>query len=303
MVLCVCYFCSVLRVVYDWRSFDSYFNLSLVNHHYDRNCKKIESVLPLATMPKGKLLRVWRRCVETDKLTSGFINKRFGTDNINVFTNCPLYTSLAKNDNYYKEFVNRGLVRTAKRGEYSKIIEEISYRLLNFFTLESSLQARLDSISSEWENRFVVGMQIRIGIGNSAFSDNCKFLFQKDIDTFITYADYYSKKSNKEPLWFISTDSPDVEFLFKGKYGNKVFMINDLPMKHSKVLAYNYGDPATQRAVLDNYLLSKSDLLLTTGWSSFGEIALGRMDKGTTILITRSDPIKDPPPLVTFDRT
>lgn len=71
-------------------------------------------------------------------------------------------------------------------------------------------------------------------------------------------------------------------------------------MKHSKILAYNFFEPSVQRAILDNYLLSKSDLLLTTAWSSFGEMALGRMPKGTTIMITRSDPIRDPPPVLSF---
>lgn len=253
-------------------------------------------------MPKGKLLRVWRRCVEIDSLKVGDINSRFGEENINVFTNCPLYTSLAKNDLYYDAFVQRGLVRTAKRGEYAVIMEEIYYRLLNFFTLEKELLTKYNTITMDWDQRYVVGMQIRVGIGNGNFADNCKFLFYKDLDTFIHYAEYYSNRTAKEPLWFVSTDSPDVEFQFKSRFGRKVFTISDLPMKHSKVSAYHYRDPATQRAILDNYLLSKSDLLLTTGWSSFGEIALGRMKQGSTILITRSDSIKDPPPLVTFNR-
>lgn len=248
------------------------------------------------------MLRVWRRCVETNKLKRGIINNRYGEKNLNIFTNCPLYTSLAKNDLYYDEFVKRGLVRTAKRGDYDKIIEELYFRLLNFFSLEPSLQRRSDSISKDWHNRYVVGMQIRVGIGNSAFSDNCKFLFKSDIRTFIHYAEYYSNQTKKKPLWFVSTDAPDVEFMFKTTYGKKVFTISDLPMKHTKVLAYSYKDPGVQRAILDNYLLSKSDLLITTAWSSFGEMALGRMSKGSTILITRGDPIMDPPPIVLFDR-
>lgn len=253
-------------------------------------------------MGKGALLRVWRRCVETKKLKEGLINDHLGKKNLNVFTNCPIYTSLAKNDLYYDEFVKRGLVRTAKRGEYSKIMEEIYYRLLNFFHLEPSLYYKLMDISKDWGNRYIVGMQIRVGIGNSNFADNCKFLFQKDIHTFIYYADYYSNRTSKEPLWFVSTDSPDVESMFKMQYGSRVFTVSDLPMKHTKVLAYNPKDPAVQRAILDNYLLSKSDLLITTAWSSFGEMALGRMSQGSTILITRSDAIIDPPPLVQFNR-
>lgn len=256
----------------------------------------------VAKMPKGSLLLVWRRCVETNKLRYGYLNETFGDKNIHVYTNCPLYESLAKNELYYDEFVKRGLVRTAKRGDYQHIIEEIYFRLLNFFSLESSLNKKLESIVEEWKDRFVIGMQIRVGIGNSAFSDNCKFLFQKDINTFIHYAKYYSNRTSKEALWFVSTDSPDVEFLFKSQFGKKVFILNDLPMKHTKVLAYSYFDPAVQRAILDNYLLSKSDILITTAWSSFGEMAVGRMCRGSTILITRSDPILDPPPLVTFNR-
>ena len=84
---------------------------------------------------------------------------------------------------------------------------------------------------------------------------------------------------------------------------NVTKIVSSLPMRHTKTLAYNYYDPAVQRAILDNYLLSRSNLLITTAWSSFGEMAVGRMDSGSTILITRSDPIKDPPPLVTINHT
>ena len=204
---------------------------------------------------------------------------------------------------YYEDFVNRGLIRTAHRGDYKTIASEIYYRLLNFFTLEDSLQEKLDSIMRQWKDHYVVGLQIRVGLGNSAFLDNCKFLFERDIDTFIYYAQYYSNRTSLKPLWFVSTDSPKVEEELTKKYPQYVFSIKDLPLKHTKSLVYQYSEPASQRAILDNYLLSHSDLLLTTAWSSFGEIALGRMDSGNTIMITRSDPIFNPPPLVKFNRT
>lgn len=70
------------------------------------------------------------------------------------------------------------------------------YRLLNFFSLESSLQTKLDSVTSKWKDRYVVGLQIRVGLGNSAFLDNCKFLFMDDIKTFVYYADYYSNRTS-----------------------------------------------------------------------------------------------------------
>ena len=127
--------------------------------------------------------------------------------------------------------------------------------------------------------------------------------FFDDIQKFIYYAEYYSNRTSKQPIWFISTDSPSVEDMFKKRYKDRIFTLDSLPMRHTKTLAYNYYDPAVQRAILDNYLLSRSNLLITTAWSSFGEMAVGRMDSGSTILITRSDPIKDPPPLVTINHT
>lgn len=231
------------------------------------------------------------------------MNDYFGFGNIRLYTNCPLFRSLAKNDEYYSTFVNRGLVRTAKRGEYDKIADEIYFRLLHFFSLEKSIQATYEQIKTSWENHFVVGMQIRVGIGNGNFADNCKFLFASDVQTFIHYAQYYTNRTTLKPIWFVSTDSPDVEMMFKQQYADRVFTLDSFPMKHTKTLAYSYGDPAVKRAILDNYLLSRSDLLLTTNWSSFGEMAMGRMEKGNTIVITRSDPIIHPPPLVTFNRT
>ena len=89
----------------------------------------------------------------------------FGNGNINIYTNCPLFRSLAKNDLYYSSFVNRGLVRTAKRGDYEAIAVDIYHRLLSFFSLEPSLQEIYHSISARWKDQFVVGMQIRVGIG------------------------------------------------------------------------------------------------------------------------------------------
>ena len=253
--------------------------------------------------PKGSTLKIWRRCIEAKRLLHGDINKKFGDGNIKVNTNCPIFRSLAKNDFYYESFVNRGLIRTARRGDYEAIAADIYYRLLSFFSLESSLQSKLESLSRGWEDRFVVGMQVRVGLGNSAFLDNCKFLYMQDVETFVHYAELFSNRSRRTPLWFISTDSPQVEAMLRRRFPAFVESIQELPMKHTKALAYQYKDPATQRAILDNYLLSKSDLLLTTAWSSFGEMALGRMQQGRTIMITRSDPIRNPPPVVYFNRS
>ena len=257
----------------------------------------------IVKLAKGSSLKIWRRCIEAKRLLRGDINKEFGDGNINVITNCPLFRSLAKNDLYYETFVNRGLVRTARRGDHEAIAADIYFRLLHFFSLENSLQERLDSIAMEWKNRYVIGLQMRVGLGNSAFVDNCKFLFMRDIETFVHYAEYYSNRTALRPLWFISTDSPEVEESLARRFPDYVFSIKDLPMKHTKSLAYQFKEPATQRAILDNYLLSESDLLLTTAWSSFGEMALGRMKAGRTIMITRNDPIRSPPPLVFFNRS
>lgn len=289
-------------VVDDWASFDSYFDLRLEGHHYDYNCFGCVRALFVASLSKGSPLKIWRRCIEAKRLKKGLINKEFGDKNINVITNCPLFASLAKNDLYYDEFVSRGLVRTARRGDYNAIAADIYYRLLNFFSLQPSLQSRLDNVTRLWSDRFVIGMQIRVGLGNSAFIDNCKFLFMDDIDTFIHYAEYYTNRTSLRPLWFISTDSPNVENLFVKRFGNITLFLSDLPMMHTKVLAYNFNEPAVNRAILDNYLLSRSNLLITTAWSSFGEMAVGRMTKGDTIMVTRGDRIIDPPPVISFNR-
>lgn len=233
----------------------------------------------------------------------GDIDSSFGEGNINVITNCPIYLSIVKNDFYYNSFVYSGLVRSAARGDFSAIADEVYYRLLNFFTLTKALQAKLDSISSSWENRWVIGLQIRIGLGNGVFLDNCRFLFEKDVETFVYYAEYFSNRTNLKPIWFISTDSVSIKEMFYERFPNVSFSVKDLPMKHTMVSSYRSNDPATQRAILDNYLLSRSDILITTGWSSFGKMAVGRMSVGRTILITRSDPIRVPPPLVVFNRT
>lgn len=241
--------------------------------------------------------------MDVPSLINGDIDLLFGKGNINVITNCPIYLSVVKNDFYYNTFVTSGLVRTAVRGDFAAIADEVYYRLLNFFTLTKPLQEKVDSISSSWENRWVIGLQIRIGLGNGVFLDNCKFLFDKDVETFVYYAEYFSNRTNLKPIWFISTDSVSVKQMFYKRFPDISYSLKDLPIQHTMATSYRNDDPATQRAILDNYLLSRSDVLLTTGWSSFGKMAVGRMSVGRTILITRSDPIRDPPPLVVFNRT
>ena len=241
--------------------------------------------------------------MDVPSLINGDIDLLFGKGNINVITNCPIYLSVVKNDFYYNTFVTSGLVRTAVRGDFAAIADEVYYRLLNFFTLTKPLQEKVDSISSSWKNRLVIGLQIRIGLGNGVFLDNCKFLFDRDVETFVYYAEYFSNRTNLKPIWFISTDSVSVKQMFNKRFPGISYSLKDLPIQHTMASSYRNDDPATQRAILDNYLLSRSDVLLTTGWSSFGKMAVGRMSVGRTILITRSDPIRDPPPLVVFNRT
>lgn len=241
--------------------------------------------------------------MDVPSLINGDIDLLLGKGNINVITNCPIYLSVVKNDFYYNTFVTSGLVRTAVRGDFAAIADEVYYRLLNFFTLTKPLQEKVDSISSSWKNRLVIGLQIRIGLGNGVFLDNCKFLFDRDVETFVYYAEYFSNRTNLKPIWFISTDSVSVKQMFNKRFPGISFSLKDLPIQHTMASSYRNDDPATQRAILDNYLLSRSDVLLTTGWSSFGKMAVGRMSAGRTILITRSDPIRNPPPLVVFNRT
>ena len=241
--------------------------------------------------------------MDVPSLINGDIDLLFGKGNINVITNCPIYLSVVKNDFYYNTFVTSGLVRTAVRGDFAAIADEVYYRLLNFFTLTKPLQEKVDSISSSWKNRLVIGLQIRIGLGNGVFLDNCKFLFDKDVETFVYYAEYFSNRTNLKPIWFVSTDSVSVKQMFYKRFPGISYSLKDLPIQHTMASSYRNDDPATQRAILDNYLLSRSDVLLTTGWSSFGKMAVGRMSVGRTILITRSDPIRNPPPLVVFNRT
>lgn len=241
--------------------------------------------------------------MDVPSLINGDIDLLFGKGNINVITNCPIYLSVVKNDFYYNTFVTSGLVRTAVRGDFAAIADEVYYRLLNFFTLTKPLQEKVDSISSSWKNRLVIGLQIRIGLGNGVFLDNCKFLFDRDVETFVYYAEYFSNRTNLKPIWFVSTDSVSVKQMFNKRFPGISYSLKDLPIQHTMASSYRNDDPATQRAILDNYLLSRSDVLLTTGWSSFGKMAVGRMSVGRTILITRSDPIRNPPPLVVFNRT
>lgn len=143
---------------------------------------------------EGDMLLMWRRCDPSFALRHDSIDERFGYGNIHVYTNCAVGKDLARNERYYDAMVAKGIVFRARRGDYEAIWEDVQHRLLNFIRLGARNRAALESLLEEHRGKFVVGLQVRIGLGNGQFLDNRRFLNDGDANTFVTYANYYTER-------------------------------------------------------------------------------------------------------------
>lgn len=124
-------------------------------------------------------------------------------------------------------------------------------------------QAKIDSIlASEFDDNFVIGLQIRTFFLNST----------NDIDNFIKCAHNlettFNKSGNKKNVkWYVSSDDDNLNKKLKVLFPNKVIFGPGLV---SHIIHNKNGFP---RAIIDIELLSRTDILITTGGSTFGFIA------------------------------
>ena len=128
--------------------------------------------------------------------------------------------------------------------------------------------------------RFVIGVQIRIG-GRQALYNDRQFLTLQDLPLFYHAIDDLILQYNRSlsnTYVFLSTDNSNVIQLFQKKYGESLVVTNEFTIGHSAPKK-NYAATSnvmqhTQRAIIDLLLLQRSDILLVTEGSSFGQLAV-----------------------------
>ena len=117
-------------------------------------------------------------------------------------------------------------------------------------------------IEKEFNPFNVIGIQIR--------SEYLRNSVKKDIERFIRCSEYLEKnyfKSTKQIKWFVSSDSLDVINTLKSRFPKKI-IFGDGEIKH--ISLQNAGH---KRAIIDVELLSRTNILVLTGGSTFGFIS------------------------------
>lgn len=127
--------------------------------------------------------------------------------------------------------------------------------------------------------RKMIGVQVRIGGKRRLYTDK-QFLTTSDISQFYEKIDAYMNLNSlelKDVFVFVSTDDPSVQDLFKEKYKESVYIVDDFDIGHSSVKKNMMNSQKvasfTQRAILDILLLQRADYLIYTNSSSYGYLA------------------------------
>ena len=127
--------------------------------------------------------------------------------------------------------------------------------------------------------RFMIGVQVRIGGKQEHYTDK-QFLTMEDIPLYYEAIDKILQEeflSLSEVYIFLSTDNKNVISLFKRKYGRSLVTTTEFELGHSAPKK-NYGSMSNaivhmQRAIVDLLILQRSDQLLVTFESSYGQLA------------------------------
>ena len=117
-----------------------------------------------------------------------------------------------------------------------------------------------DFVKKEFKPFHVIGIQIRTHY----------LIIKKDLERFIQCSEYLEKNyfnSTKPIKWYLSSDSQDVINTLKGRFPEKI-IFGQGEIKHISEQKAGH-----KRAIIDVELLSRTDILVLTGVSTFGFIS------------------------------
>lgn len=146
---------------------------------------------------------------------------------------------------------------------------------LVFFQLDNTLQKEVDEFYSQHRNNFLVGVQLRTGGTLSDSYESSTFLTTEKLPLAYAYViDAIRNTTMTNVTVFLSTDSSYVHTTVGKNLPYSVISANMYKIGHSSPGRQREQLlDCVKRAVVDLYLLSKCDLLITTGHSSFGDTA------------------------------
>ncbi|SOE23310.1 hypothetical protein SAMN06298216_3701 [Spirosomataceae bacterium TFI 002] len=125
----------------------------------------------------------------------------------------------------------------------------------NNFVLTRDLKAKVESYSRSFEN--VIGVHVRR-------TDHIDIIKASSLNSYFEQMDKTLKES-PERSFFICSDDAEVKKELKDKYGNKVFF-NEIELSRASTVGM-------EGAILDIYLLAKTEKIIANSKSSFAVLA------------------------------
>ena len=153
--------------------------------------------------------------------------------------------------------------------------EEVSHLIsLVLFRLKDSLRKQADAFFSEYP-RPRLGLQVRTGGTVSNTHEESLFYSLEKVDPIMSFVKSFAQNNTLSNVTlFLSTDSNQMVNAIREKSPFPIVMLNAYSIGHSSPLRNgNSLSSSLKRAVMDIYLLSKCDYLITTRSSSFGDTA------------------------------
>jgi len=178
-------------------------------------------------------------------ITSKDINSLYQKKYLIVTSNAYFATSLIANHNYRSMICSK-----FQKGQLFKVLFE------ELFTLTDELNKTIDSLSQQFNNNKVIGIQIRN-------KDRVAFP-SKDIYRFFNCADVIGSKY-PNAMFFIATDTPSITEYAKEFFKDRLITSNLDP--------HVFDIQGIKSAIIDLILLSKCHELILTPYSTFGSVS------------------------------
>ena len=174
--------------------------------------------------------------------------------------------TIMKQPNNGKKLVRMGLFDSIPSND------EVSHFMsILFFQLNDVLHNQAEASFSRYP-RPILGLQIRTGGSSSNTPERIVFNTLDNVDSILSFVDIYTaNKTLLNPTLFLSSDSNAMVEAIRSKSKYTVLTLDAYTIGHSSPKRNkNTTSSSLKRAVMDIYILSKCDYLITSANSSFG---------------------------------
>ena len=155
--------------------------------------------------------------------------------------------------------------------------DEVSHFMsLLLFRLNGALRSEAETAFSRYPHP-LLGLQIRTGGSSANTHERVVFFTLDKVNSILSFVDSFVKNNQLSNVTlFLSTDSDEMAHAIRRKSKYSVISLNAYSIGHSSPQRNRNRrslSGSLKRAVMDIYLLSKCDYLITTRSSSFGRTA------------------------------